>query len=69
MIVIDRGNNVPEYSEQCTFCKHVTGKRRCAAFPADIPLDVWLDEVNHDHVLKGQQNNIAFERFEPIANA
>jgi len=44
----DRELSIPEYSEVCSFCRHVDPgvKRKCAAFD-EIPLPIWLGE--HDH--------------------
>lgn len=48
-ILDDSELNLPVYSEVCTFCRHLdmSGERRCAAFPQEIPLAIWTGENNH----------------------
>ncbi len=62
----DRELSVPEYSEVCTFCKHVAveEKRKCAAF-TEIPLSIWLGENNHAEPYPGDHGI----QFAPVENA
>jgi hypothetical protein len=45
----------------CTICKHWTGRGpRCAAFPDQIPLGIWYQQVDHDEPYKGD-HDLEFE--------
>ncbi len=58
----DRELSTPEYSEVCTFCKHMGDeKRKCAVFD-EIPMPIWLGDNDHTEPYPGD-NGI---RFEPI---
>ena len=48
-ITIDEELRVPVFSPVCSYCRRLDplGERRCAAFPAEIPLPIWVGE--HDH--------------------
>jgi len=62
--VIDKGLNIPTYSTVCTYCRHLLlmGKgRKCKAFPAGIPMDIWMGDNNHTQIHPDQENNIVFE--------
>ena len=71
MIIIDTDHNLPVYSEQCTFCKHITDKRErfCKAFPGGIPLEIWTNEFDHRNRYptesKPTDNGFRFERVRP----
>lgn len=40
----------------CLTCQHYEGDSRCPAFPApaEIPYEIMVGEIKHDHVLPGQ---------------
>lgn len=40
---------------QCFKCVHFhkTGYNTCAAYPDEIPTDIWMNEVLHDKPIKG----------------
>jgi len=50
----------PPYLE-CDRCKHFIKDRECKAF-TKIPDTIWLDEVKHHTPVKGQKNDIVFEK-------
>ncbi len=52
---------LPPYSPLCTFCKHQLGFRHCKAFDK-IPADIWRGENKHTKPIKGQSNQIVFEK-------
>jgi len=57
----DRELSIPEYSDVCSFCKHMGGaKRKCAAFTGLIPLPIWLGKNDHTEPYPGD-NGIQFE--------
>jgi len=63
-IEIDVGHDIPPYSPVCTFCRHATGFRSCAAFGAgEIPLPIWNGQNDHTEPYPGD-NGIRFERAE-----
>ena len=46
----------------CDDCRHAsyTERRKCAAFPNRIPLDIWCGNLSHNEPVKGD-NGIVFE--------
>ena len=46
---IDKGHDVPVYSEVCSFCIYLKleSVRACKAFPGGIPLDIWKGKNKH----------------------
>lgn len=49
LFILDENSHPPILSEACVFCRHLNldGERACAAFPASIPLPIWLGENDH----------------------
>jgi len=64
MKTLDKGHDIPVYSEVCTYCKHLqlsTEKKRvCDAFPDGIPLTIWLGKISHKKPYTGD-HGIRFE--------
>lgn len=54
-ILDDSELSLPIYSEVCTFCRHLdmSGERKCAAFPQEIPIAIWVGENNHRTAFPG----------------
>lgn len=48
----------------CTKCKHWNPDWSCKAFPRGIPKKIW-EQGTHDEPIKGQRNDIVFERDTP----
>lgn len=54
--ILDQSELVPEYSPICALCRHLTGKRACAAFGgAPIPLVIWLGQNDHRAPVDGDR--------------
>lgn len=51
--------NDPQYSKVCTYCRYITGYRKCAAFRY-IPDDIWLGKNDHTQPYPGD-HGILFE--------
>lgn len=49
------------FINQCARCKHYLGRRNCKAFSTQIPLDVFQNDVRHNHVLEGQKGTTLYE--------
>jgi len=50
----------------CYKCKNLNSKNnvmRCKAFPNGIPNEILIGENKHTKPLKGQKNNIVFEKL------
>jgi hypothetical protein len=53
----------------CTYCKHATGFRSCAAFgEKPIPLPIWEGENAHTELYPGDRG-IRFERADGLPDA
>jgi len=50
-------------SLQCQLCKHYRGAKICAAFPVDIPEEIFLGQHDHREPFPGD-NGILFEPLE-----
>lgn len=64
MITIDKGHDIPVYSEVCTFCKNFNRESRgrtCKAFPEEIPQEIWLGKHDHKTPFPGD-HGIRFEK-------
>ena len=52
------------FKSQCLFCVHYNDKvfvpMTCKAFPSEIPQDILMNNVLHDHKIQGD-NGIQFE--------
>jgi hypothetical protein len=64
MVAALSGDRVPALNPVCTFCRHLRGVRRCDAFPADIPLAIWIG--HNDHRLPVASDHGI--RFEPLTD-
>ena len=55
LFMLDKNSHIPIFSEICTFCRHldVSGERRCAAFPQEIPFAIWVGENDHHRSFPG----------------
>jgi hypothetical protein len=60
------GNNEPLFKITCNSCKHylfnIEGPD-CKAFD-DIPKEILLGEVTHDHIIDGQKGSYVYEPLE-----
>lgn len=64
MTTIDKGHDIPVYSEVCSYCRHLkleSPGRTCEAFPEGIPMDIWLGKNKHTGPYPGD-NGIRFEK-------
>jgi len=63
MIELDKGHDIPAFSEVCTYCKNLidTNKRVCKAFDT-IPMAIWLGKSKHLKPFPGD-HGIQFERI------
>jgi len=57
----------PALSAVCAMCRHLPNAAvlKCAAFPSEIPSEIWLGHVPHTRPYLGD-NNIQFEQMENI---
>lgn len=63
-VTIDKGHDIPVYSEVCSFCRHLRLKskdRTCEAFPGGIPIEIWMGKNKHVDPFPGDKG-IRFER-------
>lgn len=63
---IDKGHNLPVYSDICTYCinlnkKDINVPGTCKAFKDGIPLQIWLGKNDHTKKYPNQENDIVFE--------
>lgn len=67
LFVLDKNSHIPIFSDICTFCRHLdaSGERKCAAFPQEIPLAIWLGENDHRMAFPGD-HGIQFEADPPV---
>ena len=66
MDIDDSELSIPNFSDVCSFCKHVSleQKRKCAAFRDGlIPLEIWNGDNDHRKPFPGD-NGIQFEPAE-----
>ncbi len=66
---IDKGHDIPVFSEVCMFCKNLIEDgidRGCQAFPKKegIPMEIWMGKNKHTEPLPNQGNTVVFERIE-----
>jgi len=61
--IIDIDHDIPTSSPVCTYCMHLMldGDRTCKAFPAGIPMAIWLGKNKHTKPFPNDQG-IRFER-------
>jgi hypothetical protein len=58
---------IPLGSPVCTFCRYLRRgykQRQCAAFPDDIPMEIWLGENDHRQPYPGDHGI----RFAPMTD-
>jgi hypothetical protein len=65
VLIDDSELYIPYFSKICTFCKHwdVAPGRKCKAFPAGIPMEIWMGEVGHSAPYPGD-NGVLFEALD-----
>lgn len=49
-------------SNQCALCEYYYGRRKCVAFPEEIPDDFWVEGVDHNKPIEKQYGQIVFEK-------
>lgn len=68
MIRLDADSHIAIYSPVCALCRHVSqdpmNPRTCAAFPKEIPLEIWNGDNPHAEPYPGD-NGIQFAPREP----
>ena len=62
---------IPVFSSVCSLCAHLhpKAKRGCAAFPEEIPMEIWMGENPHTAPYPGD-HGIQFQDVrKPVAEA
>jgi hypothetical protein len=62
--MIDKGHDIPPFSQVCSLCRHLRDDgagRKCDAFPAGIPMEIWMGRNDHREAYPGDQG-IPFEQ-------
>ena len=69
-IIDDSELEIPAVSPICTYCAHLTNgfRRQCHAFPAGIPLPIWLGQNDHREPYPGD-HGIRFEAVPQVDRA